>query len=198
MIRINEALANHVKQLETPVEEKLYNPKDVIIEQEKRLSGIYVVKSGIAKCYIIHDNGEVFIQEFFGKGELIGEVEALKNKISFCGIEAATAVACYYIPTSHFYELLKTDEKFNLLILQAMATKINYKAVRHSYNQLHTLSQNLLHLIDSFPDVLELIPKNDIANYFGVTLRSLNRTISDLNSQGVLHSITTQKPKLKE
>ena len=75
---------------------------------------------------------------------------------------------------------METDKLFNQLILKALSAKIRYKASRHAHNQLNDVEANLLRIKKEFPDMFNAIPKLDIANYLGVTVRSLNRVLSDL------------------
>lgn len=155
-----------------------YAPGAIILDQNKRVSYVYIMNSGIAKCYLTEDNGINFIQEFFSEGALIGELEAINEELSFCCIEAISTVSVYKIKTSDFIKLLETDQKFNKVILRALVTKIRDKAIRHSYNQSHKLEENLIRLKRENPDVLAMLSKQDIANYLGINLRSLNRILN--------------------
>ncbi len=92
MIRVNRELLNYVVKLreeesEEYITEQKIKPGEKIIQQGKRVFSVYVIKSGIAKCYLTEDNGKDFIQEFFGEGEVFGEIELIKGTLSFCCIE---------------------------------------------------------------------------------------------------------------
>ena len=181
MIRTNKILAEYLeKQDSINVYEKVFTPNELIIAQQKRLSEVYILKQGMAKCYLAQDNGKIFILEFFGEGALFGEVEAINNNVSFCNIEAVTTVTCYAIAHTEFNKLIANDSHFNQLVMKTMATKINYKSLRYSYQQSHTIADNILWLQKEFYDFMELIPKQDIANYLGITTRSLNRVLNSL------------------
>lgn len=191
MIRINRELLNYVSNLyqsgtEGNITEQTFYPQQQIIQHGQRIFSVYVVKRGIAKCYLTEDTGNDFIQEFFGEGEIFGEIEAIKEDISFCAIDASSEVVVYKIPVTYFNELLLKDSNFNRLILRALANKINYKAIRHSYNQSHPVESNLLRLKANFPDFNKLIAKQEIANYLGITVRSLNRALNDLKAKGLV------------
>lgn len=102
------------------------------------------------------------------------------NDISFCAVEALTPMIYLRISKRDFFDMIKKDDYFNSLVLKLMASKIRYTALRHSYNQSHTLDSNLKRLIQQFPELLQKIPKNDIANYLGISIRSLNRALKHL------------------
>ena len=183
MIRINKELVEYVTRLHQSngsgvIHELVLKPGEIVIEQRKRIFATYIMKSGIAKCYMTEDTGVDFIQEFFGEGALFGEVEMFNDELTFCTIQAISEIVVYKIPGSDFHQLLGEDKKFNRSILNAMANKIRYSAKRHAYNQSHTIESNLSRLQKAIPNLLDVISKKDIANYLGITERSLNRTLS--------------------
>jgi len=191
MIRINKELLNYVNHLyqlgtEGNIIEQTFEPTEQIIKNGQNVFSVYVIKSGMAKCYLTEDTGNDFIQEFFAEGEIFGEIEAIREDISFCTIEASSPLVLYKIPLAYFNELLLKNHVFNRLILKALANKINYKAIRHSYNQSHPVESKLLRLKANFPDFNKLISKQEIANYLGITVRSLNRTLNDLKAKGLI------------
>jgi CRP-like cAMP-binding protein len=188
MIRQNKELLNytiklHQSESDDLVIEQLFSPHQTIISHNKRANYVYIFKKGIAKCYLMEDNGKEFIEEFFGEGEIVGEIEIINNHLNVANIESITDVVVYKIQQDIFCQLLKNDKVFNQLILKALCAKIQYKAIRHSYHQSHSVESNLLRLKRDFPDFIHIIPKQDVANYLGITLRSLNRTLNDLKEK---------------
>jgi CRP-like cAMP-binding protein len=190
MIRNNRDLLAYIATLHrqglTSISEKKVGVPHKLIEEGKKVFSVFIIKKGIAKCYLTEDNGKPFIQEFFGEGELFGELEAFKNHLSFCSIEALTPLEYYRIPHSDFQKLIEHDKKFNQFILESFASKILYKAKRHSYHQSHSIESNLLRLQEQLPSFTKIISKPDIASYLGITLRSLNRTLLSLKERNLL------------
>ena len=111
-----------------------YDSKVIILEQDKRYQSLYIIKSGITKCYLSDENGKDFIQEFLGEGMEFGELEVFSGNLSFCSIEAISKVEVYKITHQHYNDLLENDPVFNRLVIKAMAVKIGYKAPRHSFS----------------------------------------------------------------
>lgn len=184
MIRTNIELLEYIKASRNSthyfIEEEIQKGQK-IIDQNRNSSFGYIIKSGIAKCFLTDNNGNDFIQEFFSEGELFGEVEIINNTNNFCTIEAISEMTVYKVSTTSFQYLLENDKKFNTLIMKSFAKKIQYKAIRHSHNQLHSIKSNLFRLQQSTLDFMEIISKNDIASYLGISLRSLNRILKDRN-----------------
>lgn len=191
MLRINKELldflvALHHSDTEGNIIEQTFQPKSQILLENKHVFSVYIIKNGIAKCYLTEDTGTDFIQEFFGEGWIFGEIEAIRDEQSFCSIDAISEVIVYKISKDFFNTLLKTNEDFNRLILKTLANKIYHKAIRHSYNQSHPVESKLLRLKDDFAELASLISKQEIANYLGITIRSLNRTLKELKVKGLM------------
>jgi CRP-like cAMP-binding protein len=189
MIRTNQELLDYVSKIHNSaiISEQEYAPFQTIIEQGKRVNSVCIFKSGIAKCFLTEENGNDFVEEFFSEGEIVGEIEIINNHVSVCEISAITEMTVYKISADNFKHLLDRDIVFNQLILKALSSKIRYKASRHAHNQLNDVEANLLRIKKEFPEIFNAIPKLDIANYLGVTLRSLNRVLSDLKMRNLIN-----------
>jgi len=186
MIRVNRELLDYLIKRKAAgdhgsITEHIAEIGEKILHQKTHVHSTYMIKEGLAKCFLTLDNGNDFIQEFFGAGEVFGEIEVITGDISFCTIEALVPTTYYKIPKTTFDHWAKTDDVFNTLLLRLLATNIRYAALRHSYNQTHSLEENLKRLLEEFPELLQKISKNDIANYLGITTRSLNRVLKGLH-----------------
>jgi len=191
MIRFNKDLLDFINELACVaprglILEREFAPEKVVLEQGVRVESVYIVKSGIVKCYVMQENGSEFIQEFFGEGEIFGEIEMFHNDESFGCVEALTEARVYQIGRRNFDRLLTENERFNRLILSGLAAKVKYKAFRHAFHQLNPIETNLLRLKKQLPNFLEIISKQDVANYLGVTERSLNRSLKSLKEKNLL------------
>jgi CRP-like cAMP-binding protein len=191
MIRINRELLKFMSEFEASgannfASQQKFGPKKIVLAQATRIDFVYIIKSGLAKCYLSEENGSDFIQEFYGEGTIFGEIEVFNQDESFCSIEAMTELVVYKISRKNFNQLLDSNPKFNRLILNALAVKVKDKAIRHSFNQLNPIEANLLQLKDQFPDFLKIISKPDIANYLGITERSLNRSLKNLKERKLI------------
>lgn len=186
MIRTNKELFDYFTKLfhsgsVNSISEQHFAPTQDILIEGKNVFSVYILKKGIVKCYLTTDTGKTFIQEFFGEGELFGEIELMDDSYSYCTIEAIEDVTVYKIQKSDFLKLLDRDKKLNQLFIMALISKLKYKATRHSYNQSHTIEDKLARLKMKFPELEKVLSKQDIADYLGITLRALNRTMKTLS-----------------
>ena len=155
IIKTNEAILDYVSLLRQSdskrnIEQKTIAPKQIIVAQEHRNHFVYLIITGIAKCYITERNGKNFILEFLGQGEIFGEIEVIKRIPNICSIEAMTELTLYKIRGDYFRELLEKDIKFNKLIIEELTNRIIYTATRSAYQQVYPTENTVLKLLDLF------------------------------------------------
>ncbi len=184
------------------VARKSFLPGDRLIRQGDTISHVYIIIDGITKCYIAEDNGKDYIFEFLGKGEVTGDLEAIRKEKCLCNIEALTPVTVYAIPHSLFSSLVLSSPEFNSLLIHELATRIHQTCIRASYQQLYPVEYALLRLLSLDADQQLLIPKKDMAAYLGISVRSFNRTLKELREKNILDTeglnIDLTKKQLEE
>ena len=154
------------------------------IEQGEKISNIYIIKEGISKCFISEENGKDFIIEFLGKGEVVGELEALKKINCLCNVAAISQVTAYVIPDYIFLSLIEKSSEFTTILLQELSTRIIQTSSRASFQQLYTLEYALLKLLKLQTDEHISLSKDDMAAYLGISVRSFNRSLKQLTEKG--------------
>jgi len=154
------------------------------IEQGEKISNIYIIRDGISKCFISEENGKDFIIEFLGKGEVVGELEALKKITCLCNVAAISDVTAYVIPHHLFLSLINKNSEFTILLLQELSTRIIQTSTRASFQQLYTLEYALLKLLKLQADEHISISKEDMAAYLGISVRSFNRSLKQIITKG--------------
>jgi CRP/FNR family transcriptional regulator, anaerobic regulatory protein len=185
MLRTNQPFLEYLEQLYTRQDHqgnivlKSFEKGDKILTQNEISTKIMLVKSGITKCYFVEENDKEYIVEFLGKGEIVGEIEVIKNVPCLCSIEAITEVTVYSMSIPYFQSLIKNDLTLNNLLLDVFAERIVNTSSRASYQQLHTTEHTLSQLLEVKSKEME-ISKEDMAAYLGITVRSLNRALKEL------------------
>lgn len=185
MIRTNSELLDFFSQWDNPegyktFKEKQFDPGQKLIVQGKEGRFVHIIKKGIAKCYVSEENGKEFVQEFFGAGELLGEIEVLNHTRTFSTVVALTTVCTYCIGKDDFYAMMKSTRGFNLMVSRALAAKLRDTAIRTSRQQTYPTAHNLNKLSQLFSKETGMFSKKDIADYLGITLRSLNRSLKQM------------------
>ncbi|WBV57239.1 Crp/Fnr family transcriptional regulator [Chryseobacterium daecheongense] len=188
MLRTNEAFLKYLEQLYANQERKedivikSFSKGQKIFTQNEAASKVMLIREGITKCYFVEENEKEYIMEFLGKGEIIGEIEFIKNINCLCSIEAMTNVSVYAISIPYLRWVIKNDLTLNNLLLDVFAERIVNTSTRASYQQLYTTEHNLAKLLKLQSKQEIEISKEDMAAYLGVTIRSLNRALKSLNN----------------
>ncbi|WP_307458555.1 Crp/Fnr family transcriptional regulator [Chryseobacterium sp. SORGH_AS_0447] len=108
MLRTNQTFFDYLEQLYTRQDHKgnivlkSFEKGDKILTQNEISTKIMLIKTGITKCYFVEENDKEYIVEFLGKGEIIGEIEVIKNVPCLCSIEAITEVTVYSMSIPYF------------------------------------------------------------------------------------------------
>lgn len=186
MLRTNQTFLNYLDELHKKQSRsddfivKSFSAGDQILVQDHQLSHVMMIKEGIVKCFLAEENGKEYIVEFLGSGEIIGEVELIKNINCLCSIEALNEVTVYAVKIPFFKALIKNDLALNHLLLESFAERIINTSSRASYQQLYTIEHTLKQLLQMQAKQNIHISKEDMAAYLGITVRSLNRILKDL------------------
>jgi CRP-like cAMP-binding protein len=186
MLRTNQTFLNYIENLYEKQNDKekivirSFSKEERMLTQGDKLFKIILVKQGITKCFFTEENGKEYIVEFLGKGEIIGEIELIRNIPCLCNIEAVTEVVVYAFTISYFQCLIKNDLVLNNLLLDVFAERIINTSRRASYQQLYALEHTLSQLLELLTEQNIEISKEDMAAYLGITMRSLNRSLKNL------------------
>lgn len=206
MIRTNNELlsfiARHQEAGNGEVFLRSYAPGTRLIRQGQDLRHVFILREGITKCYITEENTRDYIVEFLGTGEVLGEIELIRNCSCLTNVEAITPVTAYCIPPGAFNLLLEKDARFNRLLLEELATRVTQTAVRAAAQQLFPVEYVLLRLLALQQDQQIVFSKQDMADYLAISLRSFNRIIRQLRDKGILGpdslTLDLEKKTLKE
>lgn len=186
MLRTNLLLLSFIEKAYNEDPKKGVTLKDypkgtLLCKQDEQPYKIAIVRNGFAKCFYSEDNGKDFILEFLGKGEIIGEIEALRNIKCLCNVEAVTDVQVYVFSTSYFKSLLDNNHQFSRILLEELAERIINTSCRAAHQQLYTIKYGLSKLLDLQDKQGIKLSKTDMASYLGIEIRSLNRVLKELD-----------------
>lgn len=186
MLRTNQSFLAYVSDLYEKQNRKediivrSFEEGELLVSQNEEVNKVILLREGIVKCSLTEKNGKEYILEFSGSGEIIGELESIREVKALCTIEALTAVQVYSISIPYFRKLLKEDIVFNGFLLNVFAERISNTSSRASYQQLYTVEESLNRLLELQSEQDIKISKENMAAYLGVSVRSLNRSLRSL------------------
>ncbi|MCW3466660.1 Crp/Fnr family transcriptional regulator [Chitinophaga nivalis] len=187
MLRTNDAFLTFTEALyqqqasKENIVRKNFPAGSLLFRQGTSSTKVLIIASGITKCFISEENDKDFIVEFLGKGEIAGEIEAIRSIKCLCNITALTTVTAYVIPIPFFKELLAKHPPFQQLLLEELAERIINTSTRAATQQLYTVEYGLTRLL-AFQEKQQLaVSKEDMAAYLGIAVRSLNRVLKGMN-----------------
>lgn len=188
LVKKNEKLLAYVQTLANKdtqghIVVKELAAKTILLEQGEQGHFVYLIISGIVKCFITEDNDKNYTIEFMGAGEVFGELEIIKNTKSICTVKSLSPLSVFKIRADYFSHLMDHDRVFNKLIIEVLATRMEVGAKRAAFQQTYPAEHTVLSLLQLENDT---IPKEELAEYLGITIRSLNRTILKLKEKGLL------------
>lgn len=184
MLRTNTSFLSFIKTLheskqrQADVQLKSFTKGTLLLEQGDMVSKVYIVETGITKCYFSEENGKRYILEFLGAGEIAGEIEVLKNIDCLCSVEAVTEISAYVLTVPFVRSLIENDLAFNQLLLAELSERIINTSSRSSAQQLYSIEHGLNRLLTLQQENGLSISKEDTAAYLGITVRSLNRLLA--------------------
>lgn len=194
MIRTNTQLLQAISRLaaspasDWAIAERSVKAGKRLIWQGDSPKHVYCLIDGLAKCFITEENGQDFLLEFLGEGEIIGELEMLSQQHYMSNIEAITDLSFYQIPNPVFMQMLEELRDFNKLVLVELANRVSQTARRASYQQVYPLEYAVLKILYVFSENEQSISKKDMAAYLGISLRSLNRILKKLRENGIIQA----------
>jgi CRP-like cAMP-binding protein len=147
-----------------------------LVMQGEITSKVYLLISGVVRCYLITESGKEYNKTFYLNDSLFGSLTALiQKKPSLFIFEALTDCKVYELEFCKLMELCKKDMHLNKLYTKVLeATYIKYEK---RLIELITLDakDRYLELKKQILDVDDLITQYHIASYLGITPVQLSR-----------------------
>jgi CRP-like cAMP-binding protein len=149
----------------------------LLIGQGTTIANVFFIRSGIVKCTFSENHDKEYILEFLGEGQVLGELEAITKAPAMSSVWAISDLVVYMLDKTTFLDLLRRNEEFNRAMMELMAVRLTDTAQRSARQQLNPLEHNLTQLLAALE--YEKLPctKQELADYLGITLRSLNRML---------------------
>lgn len=173
-----------IKEFTSLIERYDYKKGDVILDAGKFTNKFYILKSGLVGSFIKNDNGNEFIRTLYTSNKSLGSLSSLLKK------EASNAsyicLTDCEIVGGNFYDFIELTQK-NKELARIYITVLEQVYLR-SEKRIDELSlfdakQRYLILKEDIPEIENLLPQYQIANYLNITPVQLSRIRKKLFSE---------------
>lgn len=147
-----------------------------LIKQGEVPSKVYLLISGVVRCFLIAESGKEYNKTFYLNNSLFGSLTALiQHKPSLFTFETLTESKVYELDFGKLMDLCANDMNLNKLYSRVLET--TYVKYEKRLIELITLGakDRYLELKKQIPDVDDLITQYHIASYLGITPVQLSR-----------------------
>lgn len=148
----------------------------------------YVLKKGVAKLIYEEANTKAIILDIFHANDFFGEMEMLGLSYYDRSIIALTDCELYKITKEQFMDLYENCSAFSLHILRALCERLLQSGDSKINAEFMFLREKVFRLIQDNLDEKGhfLYSKNVLAEMAGVSIRSLNRSLAELQSKKLI------------
>lgn len=175
---------------------RVFHRKDNLFCAGDHFEGVYILRSGSAKSYILSRDGEEHITKFHYPGDIVGvdgfDKKAHRQTLSFL----ETSSVCF-IKESEINNLLQTSPDFRHGLLQSMSHTLACDGAMmmclSTYSSEQKVARFLLDLSLGFSErglsgseFILSMTRTDIANYLGMAIETVSRIFASLQLRGII------------
>lgn len=190
MLRTNEEMlkitAAPPGAIAAGMRERAYSPGEVLLQQGAEPTEVVIIREGVVKAQVLEENGREYILGFSGSGEILGENETFLGVPVRACITAINEVRATVLSAALFQQWIDIDRDFRRLIFRGLAARLYALTGRASAQVLYPLEYTVLKYLYLSRGALSGFGKEDLASYFGTSLRSLNRLLKGLEDKGLI------------
>jgi CRP-like cAMP-binding protein len=161
-----------------------------LVNQGGRIDAVFIVLQGAVKIHLATPKGTDFLVAIEGPGSLIGEVEALTGEPATCSATATTEGTTAKISIRDYRQWLASDHEFSLLVNHVLCHRLQLHTNRSSIALSYPIEYSVLNLIKTLAkngnhSRIQL-SKEEIADYLGANIRSINRIMKQLQEKNIV------------
>ncbi len=189
---------NEVNAMDTNISKILY---DAIVKNSKQIhvaAGEYIVRESIPVqhfYFLVHGNiklvyentfGESLIIDIYHSGDFFGEMEMIDVKTKSRNLIALTDCHLCVLTRKAFFTLWKFDDNFSLWVLEKLCNRLNKAGDEKFWSEQTKLREKIFHIvkINANDHGYFIYTKHILAELSGISIRSLNRTLKELEVDG--------------
>lgn len=150
-------------------------PKKHVLVRELQVSdSVYLIITGAARSYYLHDGTEVHTWFAF-EGELAGSLRNFNDLPSRETIELLEQSTLIAFDINALKNLMREDLQVSHFVQTAILEHALYLEDRMYRTHLRSASERLEALLEHEPEILRRVPLTFIASFLGITRETLSR-----------------------
>jgi len=169
---------------------------EFVIRQGELPYYCYILLEGKVKVFHTTSIGQHFLFGIFDQSQLYGDLEIPNNDVFFNSVQCVSTCKFIKIDKDTFKRWLKSDFDFATKVNQDLCTKLmksSYRMVDNNYFPLeYHVIKYIIESSNNFKTKAFSINKEDLANYIGTNIRSINRILKQLSSDKAISLNKTQ------
>lgn len=167
-----------------------FEKDEFILKAEAQLEYYYLLVDGKVKISYLFENGKSMFLKFYSAFNTLGDLELLKNLPIKCNVEAVTDAWLIAIPSEILRKNCLDNIKFLRHLAESLGEKlyatINNSSYNYVYPLVNRLSSYLVEHIAEGSNISLNSSYGELAQFLGTTYRHLNRTIKELEAEGII------------
>lgn len=184
---------NQIEEFKSLCTIKRFKANSLIINDNTKINGVYILKTGICQVYSLEQDGKEFIFTQLHSGEVVGEMSCLDDKPSSANVKAITNCEIHFIEKEKFVNFFVKNPNFAINL-----TKIIINRLRIADKQIERLAflnveQRIIELFKSITIETQekylvgpILSTKDVAKSVGATREMCGRIIRTLERRGIL------------
>lgn len=196
----NDAMLNVFSKEEKEVlrserKEIIFKKGDLILEEGKTPTGIFLIKEGLAKVFEIGFTGKEQIIRFLKAGDMIGYRSLLTGEVFGSSSAAISTVKVEFLPGELFLKLLQENPSFSFEMLKLISKQLGDAAETITTLAQKTVRERLAEVLMMLEEQLGndnenyiniLLTREEMANLIGTATESAIRLISEFKNDGLI------------
>lgn len=156
---------NQIEEFNSLCTIKRFEAKSLIIKDNTKINGVYILKTGICQVYSLEQDGKEFIFTQLHSGEVVGEMSCLDNQPSSANVKAITNCEIHFIEKEKFVNFFIKNPNFAINL-----TKIIINRLRIADEQIERLA--FLNVEQRMIEFFKLIATENIGKYLVIPILS--------------------------
>ncbi len=170
------------------VEEKLFEEKDILIQQDDFAETIYCIYDGLVRVYRITESGTEAHIALLGKGELIGEMAFIEKKPRSAYVQAIKKTLTFLLTKKAMNEIFKKHTCLAVCFMKQLSGRIRLTDYlleeMHSKNLTERTWDILYVLSRYFPTKKIPFSHEELATIIGATRPRVSEVLTSLRNKG--------------